>query len=663
MLLEKYRGDHYKSVENSGEILVHKKITRMVGQNEAGKTALLELLNTLRPIGGTPSTFVVEDYPRSKFNQYKRTHDESAHTPVRAEFALEADEIKQIEDEFGLGVLATATLSLSKRYGDSTLYYSLDVNEPAYIKHFTDNLELDSEIKEVLKKSKTIKELQGEFLKLNAEHQALAKKLPQDLKKEIFNRLPTPHFFYFDEYATLPGEISLKKLKEFAAAKNYTGDDAESLRTAKALIDFAGAEIDEFLNKDNYERLKADLEAASNEITDQLRRFWTTNQNLEIRFDLQPKLNDQNQLLDTVLHIRVYNIKHRVTVPFRKRSKGFVWFFSFLVAFSEHKARDGKIVLLLDEPGLNLGAIAQRDLMRYFEQELAPHHQILYTTHSPFMIDPRQLETVRTVEDEESQGTRVSNDPCQHSSETLFPLQAALGYDLSQTLFVAPNNLLVEGPGDLVFFNLATQLLKQGNRTGLDDRWTVVPVGGADKIASFVSLLGAQGLNLAVFMDVSSSDQQRFQSILKNKLMLKKSLITVGSVLGRQEADVEDLFSTTAYLNLVSRSYANELNGKAISLTNLSNESPRVVKKLEAYFAAQGINKGKFSHYKPAYDLMCNPSWLSDVFDAETKANFEKAFSALNQALEAIHAEQSTTGLPVKRLRERSASKPAEITA
>lgn len=648
MILSKYSGSEYKCIENSGEVIVHESVTRLVGQNEAGKTALLELLHTLRPIGGASLEFVLEDFPRGKLSKYKKIHETEPHVPVRAEFRLEDNEVASVEKQFGKGVLKSPVVELSKKYGAKGFMYWIKVDEQAYIKHFLDQQKLEKEILSILIKAKTIKELQVEIGKLGDEPKKMLSTLTGDLVAAIYKTLSIPFFFYFDEYAALPGEISLKKLKQFIETENYTGADAESLRTAKALIDIAGADVDEFLSRENFERLKADLEAASNEITDQLRRFWTTNQNLEIRFDLEPVLNTSHQLVDTKLHVRVYNTKHRVTVPFEKRSKGFVWFFSFLVAFSEYRGHDEQIILLLDEPGTNLGAVAQRDLMKYFEVELTPYHQIIYTTHSPFMIDSRQLDTVRTVEDGES-GTQVSNDPCKHTQQTLFPLQAALGYDLTQTFYVAPNNLLVEGPADLIYFNLTSQILEQNDKKGLSADWTVVPVGGADKIAAFVSLLGAQGLNLAVFMDATANDKQKFQSILANKLMLKKNLITVGSVLGKTDADVEDLFSVSAYLKLVNLSYAKVLGNTIVEEKDLTDRSPRIIKKLESYFAESGLNNGKFNHYKPAFDLMSNSTWINDVLDAETLSNFEKAFAVLNSALAGNLVE--TESLPVKKLK------------
>jgi predicted ATP-dependent endonuclease of OLD family len=125
-----------------------------------------------------------------------------------------------------------------------------------------------------------------------------------------------------------------------------------------------------------------------------------------------------------------------VTVPFDDRSTGFVWFFSFLVLFSQMKKQHQKrMVLLLDEPGLSLHGKAQADLLRYFRERLVPDHQVIYTTHSPFMVPSDNLLSVRTVEDmvvyhedgkPEVQGTKVGSEVLSTDPDTLFPLQSAM---------------------------------------------------------------------------------------------------------------------------------------------------------------------------------------------------------------------------------------------
>lgn len=75
-------------------------------------------------------------------------------------------------------------------------------------------------------------------------------------------------------------------------------------------------------------------------------------------------------------------------------------FFSFLVLFSQVEKTYGKnVIILLDEPGLSLHAKAQGDLLKYFDEQLKPDHQVIYSTHSPFMINPSDLMSARTVED------------------------------------------------------------------------------------------------------------------------------------------------------------------------------------------------------------------------------------------------------------------------
>lgn len=91
---------------------------------------------------------------------------------------------------------------------------------------------------------------------------------------------------------------------------------------------------------------------------------------------------------------------HEVTVDFDDRSAGFVWFFSFLVFFSQVKKIHGdNVVLLLDEPGLSLHAKAQAHLLRYIDEKVKPHHQVIDSTHPPFMIPSDNLLAARTVED------------------------------------------------------------------------------------------------------------------------------------------------------------------------------------------------------------------------------------------------------------------------
>ena len=117
----------------------------------------------------------------------------------------------------------------------------------------------------------------------------------------------------------------------------------------------------------NHERYIRQIENASNAIGDDIFEYWTQNKNLEVDLKLLPTAepNALPQLTQApLLEIRVRNTRHRVSVPFDERSRGFVWFFSFLAYFSKLEEDEKQpLILLLDEPGLSLHAMAQRDLL------------------------------------------------------------------------------------------------------------------------------------------------------------------------------------------------------------------------------------------------------------------------------------------------------------
>ena len=184
---------------------------------------------------------------------------------------------------------------------------------------------------------------------------------------------------------------------------------------------------------------------------------------------------------------------------------------------------------------------------------------MLYSTHSPFLVQPDRFERVRTVQDVDNKGTKVSADIFHTDSETVFPLQTALGYSLAQTLFVGPDCLLVEGPSDLVYLQVLSQASEAAGLAALDSRWVVTPVGGADKLGTFVSLLGQNQLNVAALIDANPRDSQRIKALQDNGHLKGRALIQVNEIAGGDEADIEDLFDPEFFLTLVNLAYAAEL--------------------------------------------------------------------------------------------------------
>ncbi len=302
----------------------------------------------------------------------------------------------------------------------------------------------------------------------------------------------------------------------------------------------------------------------------------------------------------------------------------------------------------LDEPGLTLHGKAQADLLRYFVEKLTPEHQVVYTTHSPFMVPPDDLPSVRIVEDKlfqpapgqwASEGTKVRDDTMATDRDTLFPLQGALGYEMTQTLFVGKHTLLVEGGGDNLFLEALSSALLRRGKSGLDRRWTPCPAGGIDKIQPFVALFAGQKLDIAGLSDYAKGDKKKVDALRQNKIMEGDKLLTFATILGLEEADGKDVFSPALYPRILNQAFnvagANELTGQ--KLLDADPNTSRLVKKAEVYFRVLPPDAPEFDHFTPADYLFRHPELLEgDAPEVtETLARGEKVLSALNKLLPA----------------------------
>jgi hypothetical protein len=236
------------------------------------------------------------------------------------------------------------------------------------------------------------------------------------------------------------------------------------------------------------------------------------------------------------------------------------------------------------------------------------------------MINPRALKRVRTVEDVDREGTKVSAEILTTQPDTIFPLQGALGYELGQTLMVKPDNLVVEGPADIVYLTLLSEQLRQKGRTGLDPRWATVPAGGIDKVPAFVALFGSQ-LNVAVVLDVAAGGNQKINDLVRRGVLKQSHLFPLTEITGTREADIEDLFEPDFYLNLVKES------GVADLTAALLPNHPRIVMRIEQ---AMG---GPYDHYQPAAYLLREQSLLLPEISDLTLNRFESLFQRVNAAL------------------------------
>ncbi|MGB4780032.1 ATP-dependent nuclease [Microbacterium sp.] len=376
-----------------------------------------------------------------------------------------------------------------------------------------------------------------------------------------------PPFVYYSSYFAVRPRIHLNRLAEREASgeidMDYDFGNLQLLKflgfTAKELSDMASEAPERGQNYDNdvnvqnqykeelaaHERRvterKRALQTAGARLTEEIQRVWNDDR-LTIRLDVD------GQYLQTLVEDEL-----GIPVELDQRSEGFRWLVSFFVVFHA-QAKDDLMdaILLLDEPGLSLHALKQQEFRKTVSR-LAEGNQILYTTHSPFMVGSDELDLVRIVEmTDRKTGTKVHTRLAVDDPKSIYPLQAALGYDLAQSMFTHQKNLVVEGVTDLLYVEaLNSAFAAQGGAT-LDDGIALVPAGSASKVVYYSTILTSQDLKVAALLDSDAAgDKAAEQEALWQLLTSKRILRTGDHLTGVQRAEIEDLLRVS--LGLVAR--------------------------------------------------------------------------------------------------------------
>jgi hypothetical protein len=366
MKLKTIEVTEFKSVRSSGEVEIE-DITCLVGKNEAGKTALLQALYRLNPVVPEDADFsVTHDYPRVDVEDYQQAIEAKEREPatvIRAEFELEPDDLADIEADYGAGVV-TPKLVLSKGYGN-VLEYELETDETVAVNHLIAQAQLEGEA--TLKGVETLGDLAAKAAELakpppapseeadpqpdpQEETRKQAEKLvadvatvrPPGLAERIWGTYIEPRlpkFLYFDEYFQMEGSLNVEALRRRQQANELRTSDRPML----GLVELARLNVDKLATTQNTQDLVNKLEGASNHLSKQVLKYWSQNKHLQMKFDLRPALpqDPEGMREGNNLWANVHDSVHMVTTGVGVRSKGFIWFFSFLAYFSQQR-KSGK---------------------------------------------------------------------------------------------------------------------------------------------------------------------------------------------------------------------------------------------------------------------------------------------------------------------------------
>lgn len=664
MKLISFRIKNYRSIFDSG-IITTEKLTAILGRNESGKTNLLSALYSLKPAEEFSALDKIKNFPR---NRRLEECDDSTRV-VESTWELTDSELVELgrihpRAKNSKQVTVTRNYSKSRQVGFSKIEpFDYDANAIKKkfgkvllnIENAIDDNEYDGVDKETIliqfrnliseispddnegvfswagKVGEKINELNKGFdkydLVIKEDNETFIDSmselivgvkndaaLSQKARDWVVQTMPV--FIYVDEYPELEGHQNIGQYFERKRLNNQSKADVNFDKLCKV----AGIKPEQLHENKNDPEVRNQLaNRAGAVVTQEIHRLWK-DKPLKIRFNLD------NDYFHT--YVSDHNSGYDVEVNLDERSRGFKWFFSFYITFcaDTHGGDAENAIILLDEPGLYLHAKSQGDLLNHLIDDFA--NQIIYTTHSPFLVPVKDISAIKTVSISEEEGTQVTNDPSGDST-TLFPLQAALGYDIAQSLFIGSHNLIVEGVTDYWYISALSEYLISKGMTGLNDNITITPAGGAQKVSYLVSLLSSQNLNVVLLLDDERNSRQTSIEIVNGKLIGQKNIVFVSEVQSGDvtEVDIEDLFDKEMFRRLISEAYFPDVSEEL----NFNDKVPRITKQAEE---ALKLHKMKFVKAKPARLFLSKLKDANgDFLSLEVMRKFEALFKIINKKI------------------------------
>ena len=602
LIPKQFRVLNFHNIDDSGCIPLD-KVTAFVGRNESGKTALLKALHKFNPATEEPYD-ALREFPRDRYTaEYT---DDGNWPVCRVEFELSEDfqtELKDLIPGAAIPHIAKMTRFYNDKLKiEYTPDLPPDYVDPAELTKSLQNLankarrlrtppNLEAEEAKSIRaslanwaddknnlvtKHQDLKSEEGLKLlqQIRRETNDHADPLSADLIEEFITfvdslilileaepisqqienavKAALPVFIYFENYGILDSAVYLPRFLEDLSRS----PEDPKLRTISAMFKYANLTASEIAGlgkrdttraqitnesvsaemiaqgREQADRRAIELNAASNHISEKFSE-WYSQRRHTITYQADGD------------YFRIWVSDERqpqAKIELESRSKGFQWFFSFYLVFlveSEDGHKDA--VLLLDEPGLHLHPTAQQDLITFFEN-LADKNPLVYTTHSPFLIDGENIQRVRPVTEDETGHSSVSADIWPSDRETIFPLQAAAGYAMVSGLFQHKKNLLVEGIADYLYLHSLNILCRSLERESLPEDIYITPCGGTPHVGHLASLFLGQKVRPVVLLDGDEAGRARGDALMKKLYSGHEStVLLLDWVFGQDDYEIEDI--------------------------------------------------------------------------------------------------------------------------
>jgi len=365
-----------------------------------------------------------------------------------------------------------------------------------------------------------------------------------------------PRFVYFSDYKKIYGNINLDEyIKEIKRPEDSVYpeefDKAETVRNLFYLAELDTEKLEEY--KSSPPRLIKLLNTASKRLTDRLNPAWKGD---PIHVDL--RYNPGN-----IMSVVISDVHRDGTVTntglLSRRAEGFKWTFSFIVNFAAEtqRAELKEAILLLDEPARNLHPAQQMGISDLLKN-LAGSNQVLYATHSPFMIFDYTPGNLLVVElDKRKHLSRIHYDYWNADDATLIPILYGLSRGLVQSIVdreIGTNSrpvIIVETMSDAMYLNAFDKFLEDPNISM--NPLNVVASYSKNSVLPLAIFYRNHGHNVFVILDNTEESKKIADQLKANEFTDMQILFLEQG--GKSIDSIEDLVVLDDYLHAVNQTY------------------------------------------------------------------------------------------------------------
>jgi predicted ATP-dependent endonuclease of OLD family len=490
MKLKSFKVVNYKSVIDSNECRLsdNDNILVLAGQNESGKSSILQALR---------------DYEGKKLSDDCNRDDES-NPAISCTYVVEAPgdlPSKDIVDNYKFPktvveiIDAIREFTITREFSGVKKYTTyLDAELTLKLKNAfeAENVRIKIENERLLAEAKATHAETDESSSDNEDVKPAELLNINEVIHSVGDALwgYAPKIIFFDDFCDiLPDKISIKDLKTSnSKVKGY-----QAVKNIETILNTDFSKFDDYKDGKR-ETLQNDFH---DEITASFNEKWKQRIAEGNGAKIHIKYNQGKAADASYLNFFIETTRNEFLSP-GKRSQGFKWFLSFFLHLKAEDERSDKLIILFDEPGLFLHSKAQMDMIAVFE-ELALKNQIIYSTHSPYLIDTKKLHRLRLVVNTKKAGStieKVTSGKIKNQKDALKPVIDAIGLDVASPFSVAQkHNAILEGISDFYYVQAMAKLLNREYDIGF------IPSMGSSNCHLLMELCIGWGLEWVIIFD------------------------------------------------------------------------------------------------------------------------------------------------------------------